>query len=52
MLARGGEGSHEFLINSPAEMLNWIEALASVVGHRGRPLRQKAAQGGQSAVAE
>ena len=33
-----------FLTNGPAEMPNWIQVLASAVGHRGRPLHQKPAQ--------
>ena len=33
-----------FLTNGPAEMPNWIEVLASAVGHRGRPLHQKPAK--------
>jgi hypothetical protein len=29
-----------FLTNGPIEMPNWIEVLASAVGHRRRPLHQ------------
>ena len=39
-----------FLTNGPAEMPNWIQVLASAVGHRGRPPHQKPAPGGESAV--
>ena len=33
-----------FLTNGPAGMPNWIEVLASAVGHRGRPFHQKPAK--------
>ena len=33
-----------FLTNGPAGMPNWIQVLASAVGHRGRPPHQKPAQ--------
>jgi hypothetical protein len=33
-----------FLTNGTAGMPNWIEVLASAVGHRGRPLHQKPAE--------
>jgi hypothetical protein len=44
ILGRYEAGGHVFLTNRYTPRPNWIEVLASAVGHRSRPLHQKLAE--------